>query len=231
MARRVVAFFDFDRTLIGANSGTLWIQAERRAGRLSRLEMAVAAAYFLRYYLSIIDMDEAMTKALGTVIGEREEVIEERTRAWYRAEVRQHLLRAALETVEDHRRQGHLLVLLTTSSPYLSRAVVEDLRLDDYGATAYEIDDEGRFTGALVKPTCYGAGKVTHARIIAERHGSSVEDAYFYTDSYSDRALLEIVRHPRAVNADPRLRRLARRRSWPLLDWRERGGRAVGGLA
>jgi len=43
--------------------------------------------------------------------------------------------------------------------------------------------------------------------------------SYFYTDSYSDLAMLEAVEGPRVVNPDPRLRRFARRRGWPVELW------------
>jgi phosphoserine phosphatase len=41
--------------------------------------------------------------------------------------------------------------------------------------------------------------------------------SYFYTDSITDLPLLERVGHPVAVNPDPRLRRLARKRCWPIV--------------
>ncbi len=216
---RTAAFFDFDRTLIRVNSGPLWVRAERRAGRVSTWELLLAVTYFVRYHLSMIDMDEAMKRALSTVAGQSEADLAERTRRWYADEVRQHLLPAAVEAVERHRAQGHLLVLLTTSSPYLGAAVRDDLRLDDMGCTAFEVDERGRFTGGVVEPTCYGAGKIVHAERIAARHDVDLDSSFFYTDSYTDRPMLERVGHPRVVNPDPRLRRLARDRSWPVLDW------------
>lgn len=219
MARRTAAFFDFDRTLIDINSGTLWMKYERRGGRVTRWQMFVASIFFLRYHLSLIDMEEAMTKALSTIAGVPEEEIEQRTRDWYTTEVRPHLLPKALEVVEQHRADGHALILLTTSSPYLSGAVIDDLKLDDAGCTAFEVGDDGRFTGDVVRPVCYGEGKITHAERIAAERDLDVDGAYFYTDSYTDRAMLARVANPRVVNPDPRLKRQARREGWPILDW------------
>ncbi|MGB9880172.1 MAG: HAD family hydrolase, partial [Anaerolineae bacterium] len=36
------------------------------------------------------------------------------------------------------------------------------------------------------------------------------------TDSHSDLPLLELVGHPVAVNPDPRLKRVAQKRGWPV---------------
>jgi HAD superfamily hydrolase (TIGR01490 family) len=216
---RTAAFFDFDRTLVGVNSGRLWVQAEQRAGRISRWQLLVAGTYLFRYHLSLIDMREAMSKAISTVAGEDESVLAERTLAWYHDEVRQHLLPDALRAVEEHRELGHALVLLTTSSPYLGRAVVEDLGLDDAGCTAFEVDEQGKFTGRVAEPICYGVGKIENALRIASRHGLDVDASYFYTDSYTDLPMLKKVLHPRVVNPDPRLRRYARAQGWRILEW------------
>ncbi|MEL7370849.1 MAG: HAD-IB family hydrolase, partial [Myxococcota bacterium] len=39
------------------------------------------------------------------------------------------------------------------------------------------------------------------------------------TDSMSDLPMMEAVGHPVAVNPDPRLRRTAKDRGWPIVDW------------
>jgi phosphoserine phosphatase len=71
-------------------------------------------------------------------------------------------------------------------------------------------------TGQVVPPVCYGTGKVVWAERFAEEHGVDLSASYFYTDSITDLPLLERVAHPVAVNPDPRLRRLAQKRGWPV---------------
>jgi len=217
---QIAAFFDFDRTLVDVNSGKLWVRHEHRAGRISSWQLLMASTFFLRYHLSMIDMQEAMNRAISTVAGQREEVLAQRTADWYHEEVRGHLIPTALEVMEQHRAQGHPLVLLTTSSPYLAQVVCDDLKMDAFGSTAFEVDGDGLFTGHVVEPACYGMGKVEHALRIAVRLGIDVESSYFYSDSYTDQPMLDKVLHPRVVNPDPRLRRLAQRRGWRILDWK-----------
>jgi hypothetical protein len=81
--------------------------------------------------------------------------------------------------------------------------------------------DETRIAvmGRFEAPLCYGAGKVAHAERWARERGDQIDDAYFYTDSYSDLPMLARVARPRVVCPDPRLRRAARRRGWPILEW------------
>ena len=82
----------------------------------------------------------------------------------------------------------------------------------------FEVRD-GRFTGRAAGPLCFGEGKLTHARQLSDALGERLEDAWFYTDSSSDLAVMDLVGHPVAVHPDPRLRRLAKKRGWPVADW------------
>src|SRR5207245_6089160 len=56
------------------------------------------------------------------------------------------------------------------------------------------------------------------AERFAAAEGIELAQSYFYTDSITDLPVLERVGEPRVVNPDPRLRRLAVRRGWPVLQ-------------
>ena len=71
-----------------------------------------------------------------------------------------------------------------------------------------------------MRPVCYGAGKTYWAERFAAAEGLDLARSYFYTDSITDLPVLERVGEPRVVNPDPRLRRAAMRRGWPVLQLR-----------
>lgn len=214
-----IAFFDLDRTLISRNSGSMWVRAELRAGYVTWLQALEAAMWIARYHFGSGDIGAAIKKAVRTMEGESETEIRDRSRAFYDSEVRTLYRPGARDAVEDHRRRGDRLVLLTTSSNYLSEPVTEDLALDDFLCNRFVIDDAGRFTGAVHEPLCYGAGKVDHAKRYADSCGERLEDASFYSDSSSDIPMLEAVGTPVVVSPDPNLRRAALQRNWPIVDW------------
>jgi len=112
-------------------------------------------------------------------------------------------------------------VLLTTSSNYLSALLCDELELDGYLCNRYVVDAAGRLTGQSHEPLCYGQGKVALAARDAAAHGHGLVDCTFYSDSWSDRPMLEAVGTPVVVNGDPRLRRYAAARGWPRTDWGE----------
>ncbi|MEL6545659.1 MAG: haloacid dehalogenase-like hydrolase, partial [Myxococcota bacterium] len=80
-------------------------------------------------------------------------------------------------------------------------------------------DEDGRFTGDAAHPLCFGPGKLELAQAYASRTGLSLDDAVFYTDSYSDLPVLEAVGEPVVVHPDPRLARHAARRGWNSVSW------------
>ena len=214
-----VAFFDLDGTLLTVNSGRLWMDAERREGRIGTGTFLKGLFYLAMYRAGSVDIDAAMHEALATIAGEEESRVRERTRRWYETLVSPFAAPGAVPVLAAHRAQGHALVLLTSSSPYASECATRQFELDGYVSTVYQVRD-GRFTGDFVSPLCFGEGKIRRAEQYARKNGFDIRRSYFYTDSATDLPMLERVRFPRVVNPDLRLRLEALRRGWPILDWR-----------
>jgi len=216
----ILVFFDLDRTLIPFNSAFLYARDEWRAERLPTTQFLESAVWIGLYHLSLIDMEVALARAASFYRGVPEEHLRQATEAWFDARVRDALLPLGRAAIARHRADGHRLVLHTASSPWLAKAATDAWGLDDWIANRFPTDDAGHLTGALARPICYGRGKLTLARRYADQMGARLEDAWFYTDSATDAPLLGAVGHPRVVQPDPRLRRLAKARGWPRVDWR-----------
>jgi HAD superfamily hydrolase (TIGR01490 family) len=212
------AFFDLDGTLLTVNSARLWVRRERRHGRISRTNVALAGLFLAGYHLGVLDMERALRAALSTVRGVHEDEIREATRVWWRDEVRAHIAPGARAAIERHRARGDRLVLLTSSSRYASEMACEEFGLEDALCQRYEVRD-GRFTGEPLRPICFGAGKIEAAEAWARAHGVDLGRSAFYSDSITDVPMLERVGSAFAVHPDFRLARHARRRGWPVLDW------------
>lgn len=214
----VAAFFDLDRTILTVNSGQLWLARERRLGRIKLRHTLEAAFVFLGYHLGLVNVEASMRKALGLYQGVLESQLATWTREWYEREIAPHVAPGAWRALAEHRRAGHWLVLLTSSSPYASAAANAQLGLHAVLCSRYEVRDR-RITGEPVLPFCYGKDKIGYAERWAAEHGVRLAGSFFYTDSYSDLPMLEAVGNPRVVQPDVRLRLVARRRGWPVLDW------------
>lgn len=214
-----IAFFDFDKTLISRNSGSLWLRHELRAGLITWRTAARASMWLARYNLGLSGLDEAVLEAIALLRDTEEAPLRERTWRFYDDEV-QHLYRpGARAALAQHREQGERLVLLTTSSLYIAERAAEQLGLDDVLCSRFELGPDGRFTGLPAGPLCFGEGKRLLAAEYAESKGVPMAETAFYTDSALDLPALRSVGRPVAVNPDPRLRREAKRLGWPVVDW------------
>lgn len=214
-----IAFFDLDKTLLTLNSGELWIRRQVREGHITRFQAARAGFVILKYHLGFTSIEEALKRAFATLRGSSATEWRAQTRRFYDEEVRALFRGRGLAVLQEHRARGDRIVLLTSSTGYLSELVQEELKLDEILCTRFEVDDTGIHTGNVLGRMCYGDGKLTYAQACASAHGVRLEDCSFYTDSFADLPVLENVGKPVVVNPDRRLRAVAQRRSWPIVDW------------
>lgn len=219
---RPAAFFDLDRTLIDGNSALLWARHEFQRGAITRGQLARASFWTLLYHFSLVDMEAAYAEATRMYRGQERAALDAQTRRWFDDEVAALLRPEAAEAIAWHRDAGHPLVLLTSATCFEAEIAAERWGFDAWLANDFEHDASGRLTGQVQLPLVYGAGKVHHAAKYADEHGVSLRESYFYSDSLSDLPMLEAVGHARVVTPDPRLRRAAKRRGWPILDWARR---------
>lgn len=213
-----IAFFDLDRTLLSVNSGSGWVRSEFADGFITRWQLVRATLWLARYHLGLADMEQVLRDAVMAYAGHPEAELRERTRLFYEREVRHRVRPGVPEVLERHRAAGDELVLLTTSSNYLSELVGAQLGLDDWLCSRFRVDGAGRLTGEP-EVLCFGAHKVRLAGAYAAARDVELERCAFYSDSITDAPMLEAVGRAVVVEPDPRLRRLARARGWAVEDW------------
>jgi HAD superfamily hydrolase (TIGR01490 family) len=210
----IIAFFDMDYTTLDDSSGLLYVKYLRRQKRIGRRVLLRIAWWTLLYKVSAIDVNSAVPKMLSYAEHQSASRLMAESYVWFDETLRAHIAPRAVDKIEFHRQQGHRVVLISASTQFAVQPVAEYLRLDFLCTRLIDRADE--LTGQVVDPPCYGAGKVVWAQRYADEHEGRLSDAYLYTDSHSDRPLLEAVGHPIAVNPDTRLKRLARKRGWPI---------------
>ncbi len=214
----VAAFFDMDRTLLRCNTGTQWVKYLRRRGEMSAWMALRSFAWIARYKLSLIDMEAVTRIVTADMAGDLEEELVEKARAFFAEEVIGAIAPKALAALDFHRREGHVVAILSGSSPYVAEPLAEHLGIEHVLCTRLDVQG-GRFTGRHVPPACAGEGKVVWADRFARERGVDIAASWFYTDSYSDLPMLLRVGVRKVINPDARLRRHARRAGWPMEEW------------
>ena len=213
------ALFDMDRTLVREHSARLYVRYLRARGAATWRDSARVAWWLAQYSLGVVDAGHVAQRALASLVGTHETVLASRCDDLFRREVEPHICDAGRRAVAEHKKRGELVAIVTGESPYAARPLARRLGIEHVVATELEVGPDGRFTGRLAGPLCYGVGKVTRSAVLAREMGFFLHEACFYTDSYTDLPLLEAVGRAVAVNPDARLARVARRRGWRIERW------------
>jgi HAD superfamily hydrolase (TIGR01490 family) len=214
--RQTAALFDLDNTLLDASSGQLYARYLYRHGRMSRSELARVVWWGILSGLGLLDMRELIPKLLSQAAGDDEREMRAFCDRWFVEDVVPHVTEAGTQQVAYHQAQGHVLALVSASTQYVVEPMAAYLGFPGQFVCTHLESKHGVLSGNIIPPPCYGEGKIVWAERFAAEHEVDLSASYFYSDSISDLPLLERVSHPVAVNPDPRLRRLARKRSWPI---------------
>jgi HAD superfamily hydrolase (TIGR01490 family) len=145
--------------------------------------------------------------------------IESLAEEFCRTEIVPHLSIQALSRMDEHRRAGHHLVLVTGSLDFLMTPLAALLGVSTLLAARLEQQHE-RFTGRVCVPLPYGPGK--HELIARWTKASRIDltQSYAYGDSPGDVELLQMVRYPQVVNPIRGMAAIARRNGWPVAIWK-----------
>ncbi len=214
-----VALFDMDRTLVEVHTARLYLRLQRELGEIGWLELLRNSYWLLQYGFGLIQAERVARELLSSYRGTPELWLRERCRGWFESHVRAWISSAGRARVREHQAAGHHVAIATSAVRQAAQPLADELAIEHLVCSELEVQQLA-LTGTFERPLCYGAGKLERARQLVASLGSSFEQTTFYSDSITDLPLLEAVAQPVAINPDPRLRRVARRRGWPIEDWR-----------
>jgi putative phosphoserine phosphatase/1-acylglycerol-3-phosphate O-acyltransferase len=219
---RVAAIFDFDGTLIAGYSAVAFIREQLRRGDLSPRQFAEIARAATNFGLGNLGFSGMMAITAQFMRGIEEETYHEVGRALYTRQIARLIYPESRALVEAHRAKGHTVAIISSATRYQVEAAAADLGIEHVLCTRLEVKN-GKFTGSIISPTCFGQGKVDAAEALAKKYRADLGKSFFYSDSTDDLLLLERVGHPRALNPSGNLERVARARQWPVARFGSRG--------
>jgi HAD superfamily hydrolase (TIGR01490 family) len=123
------------------------------------------------------------------------------------------------ELAQGHLDAGQRVWLVTATPVELAEIIARRLGLTGALGTVAESVD-GVYTGRLIGGLLHGPAKAGAIAALAVREDLDLERCSAYSDSINDLPMLTTVGHPHAVNPDGELRGEARRRGWPVHDFR-----------
>jgi HAD superfamily hydrolase (TIGR01490 family) len=214
------AFFDLDRTVIRRSSVLALAPAFRRAGLISRVDLAKSAFWQLLFVLRGASAErvrsaaeDGMSILEGYSVAELQQLVGDAMEPVLRPLVYDEPLRL----LQEHRERGERTYIVSATLQEIVAHVAADLGFDGAIGSTCEIVD-GVYTGRSLR-AAHGEGKARAVRELAANEGIDLAGSTAYSDSYSDEPFLAAVGHPVAANPDRKLRRIARERGWQVVDF------------
>jgi HAD superfamily hydrolase (TIGR01490 family) len=216
-----LAIFDLDNTLIGGDSDHLWGCFVCEQGLVDAAQFSARNdQFYADYQRGTLDIDAYLRFALSPLVGQPPETLAAWHRKFMASKIEPIMLTKARALIEQHRQQGHQLLVITATNHFITRPITTALGIEELIACEGEIVD-GRYTGEPSGVPSYHAGKVTRLQQWMAERDANLDGAWFYSDSHNDLPLLELVDHPVAVDPDPTLLARAEAAGWPVISLRD----------
>jgi HAD superfamily hydrolase (TIGR01490 family) len=216
------AFFDLDRTLIRRSSVLALAGTFRERGLISRLDLMKSAWLQLLFAARGASAErvrfaaeDGMRLLAGFSVADLQRLVGDAMEPVLRPLVYAEPLRL----VQQHRERGERVYIVSATLQEIVQQIADDLDFDGAVGSTCEVVD-GRYTGVSLR-AAHGEGKAQAVRELAEAEGLELAACTAYSDSHTDVPFLDVVGHPVVVNPDKGLRRTARERGWPVLEFSE----------
>ena len=219
--RKAAAFFDLDKTIIARSSTLAFVRPLRRAGVLNHrtvLKAAVAQAIYRTLGADQVQLDRVRDQLIRLSKGWKADRIRRLVQETVDEVISPLVYAEALALIDEHRREGREVVIVSISPEEVVRPLAGYLGVDHVIASRPAVDEEGRYTGRMA---FYATGEAKAAAIgeLARSWRLDLERCFGYSDSSADLRMLETVGHPVAVNPDRALRDIATERGWPVVEF------------
>ena len=217
------AFFDLDKTLLPGSSLFPLAREMYRQRYFGLRDIWRLAADQVRYRMIGAEaqgpMERAREATLEVIRGRSRDEVIAFGRSVAREEILPRLYPQAVDVMSRHKRAGRAVYIASSSPQDYLELLAEELAIDGVIGTRAEVVD-GLYTGNLDGPMIHGPEKAGRVRELADERAIDLARSFAYSDSINDLPMLEMVGHPVAMNPDRRLRAVARRRGWQVLDFR-----------
>lgn len=210
------ALFDFDGTIINGYSAAALYKDKIKKREISVGDFVQSLGVMSKYSRGKIGFSGMMAESVKAMKGIKEDDYIEYGEELYKNYIGRKVYTEARELIAAHQAKGHTVAVISSATVYQVGPTARDLDIEHVFCSEYEIED-GEFTGNIIRPLCFGEGKVIAAQKLVKDKGIDLDKSFFYSDSDDDIELLEAVGHPRPVNPNKKLSKIARKRGWPAV--------------
>jgi HAD superfamily hydrolase (TIGR01490 family) len=211
-----IDFFDVDHTITRHSSGGRFVSLAIRKRLMPIRLLPVIAWYTFTYRVGMFRLRE-YGDGFSALRGLSRAELDAVARESFDTKLREDLFAEIVSLIRETVRTGRRVVLATSSIDFIVEPLAAFLGVTDVIATRLEFDGD-TCTGRILGAPLFRREKKLRVLEYMEEAGQEPACCSFYSDSIYDLPLLQEVGTPVAVNPDFRLRRVARRRGWRVMD-------------
>lgn len=218
----VVAFFDFDKTLIAGYSAQAFMWQQLKSKKLGPKQIASQVANATRFSRGSVGFSDFVAESSQFMKGQTEEQLAEQGSIVFKKSVAGSIYPEARKLLAAHKSMGHTIAIVSSATKHQIAPAARELDIDHIMCTELEMVDDV-FTGKVIRPSCFGEGKLTAAEKFCAKQKADLDISFFYTDSDDDLPLSKAVGNPRTVNPNKALAKISADEGWPVCNFKERG--------
>ncbi len=128
------------------------------------------------------------------------------------------LFASGAQQIKEHQDSGEIVVFVTGTLDVIAAPLAELLGVEHVMSVSLS-ERDGVCTGGLTGPPLSDVEKARRVREFADEHDIDLSASFAYGDSAADRAMLEAVGNPVAVNPDRSLGAHAKEHGWQVRHW------------
>jgi putative phosphoserine phosphatase/1-acylglycerol-3-phosphate O-acyltransferase len=219
----VGAFFDLDGTLVAGFTGVILTRERFRSRDMGVGELIAMVTAGLNLQLGRIEFESLIGKATEVLRGRPLSDLQQIGERLFAEKIEKRIYPEMRELVQAHMDRGHTVVLSSSALTIQVEPVARFLGIPNMLSNRFEVDLNGALTGKVITPILWGPGKANAVQKFAAEHDIDLSASYFYADGDEDVALMHLVGNPRPTNPGAKMGEIARKRGWPILQFRSRG--------
>lgn len=214
-----LALFDLDKTLLGGDSDFLWGEFLSEIGAVDVDNYQKQnQKFFDDYARGELNINEYLEFCLTPLADNSIKQLNKWHQQFMAEKIQPIFSKKAQAVVDKHKTNGDRVIVITATNSFVTRPIAKLYGIEELLATEPEII-AGKFTGKIIGVPCFQFGKVTKLRQWLLDNNETLKKSYFYSDSFNDLPLLNLVDYPIVVNGDETLVKTALENAWILANW------------
>ncbi len=216
-----LAIFDLDNTLLHGDSDFEWGQFLVAKKLVDEEEYDAANKVFYEDYKNgTLDIIQYSAFSFKPLAARNMDELAKLHDEFMQEVIQPIILKKSRALIQKHQKRGDTLLIITATNSFITRPIAAELGIDNLLATEPLIINN-RYTTEVDGTPCFQEGKITRLNEWLKTNNETMQDSTFYSDSYNDISLLEVVDKPVVVDPDEKLHDVAVERGWDIISLRE----------